>query len=133
MLYLLQENHETKKQNRMSLLLGGILLVLGLAGLFPVSGSNMTWYLDLPSLLVLACICTALTLFPEKDKKRSHTFLRKIVLPVGICESLMAVVCVVGNVQNIPLLGANLAVCILSVLYALIAYLVLFVLEQRMR
>lgn len=45
----------------------------------------------------------------------------------------MAVVCVVGNVQNIPLLGANLAVCILSVLYALIAYLVLFVMEQRMR
>ena len=101
--------------------------------LFPVSGSNMTWYLDLPSLLVLACICTALTLFSGKRTKREVIpFLRKIVLPVGICESLMAVGCVVGNVQDIPLLGANLAVCILSVLYALIAYLVLFVMEQRM-
>lgn len=134
MLYLLQENHETKKQNRMSLLLGGILLILGVTGLFMVSGSNMTWYLDLPSLLVLACICTALTLFSGKRTKREVIpFLRKIVLPVGVCESLVAVVCVVGNVQDIPLLGANLAVCILSVLYALIAYLALLVMEQRMR
>lgn len=134
MLHLLQENHETKKQNRMSLLLGVILLGLGVAGLFGVSGSQMTWYLDLPSLLVLACICTALILFSGKRTKREVIpFLRKVVLPVGIGESLVAVVCVVGNVQDIPLLGANLAVCILSVLYALIAYLVLFVMEQRMR
>ena len=56
MLYLLQENHETKKQNRWSLILGGVLLVLGVAGVFSLSGLNMTWYLDVPSFLVLACI-----------------------------------------------------------------------------
>lgn len=78
MLYLLQENHETKKQNRMSLLLGGILLVLGVAGLFPVSGSNMTWYLDLPSAFGSGLYLYGTdALFRKKDKKRSHTFSTK--------------------------------------------------------
>lgn len=134
MLYLLQENHETKKQNRWSLILGGVLLVLGVAGLFSLSGLNMTWYLDVPSFLVLACICVALTLFSGKrTKKEVIPFLRRIVIPVAICESMVAVICVIGNIESTIVLGANLAVCILSILYALIAYLVLFLLEQRMQ
>lgn len=134
MLYLLQENHETKKQNRWSLIVGGVLLVLGVSGLFLISGSNMTWYLDVPSLLVLACICVALTLFSGKrTKKEVVAFLRRIVIPVGICESLVAVVCVIGNINGMAVLGANLAVCILSILYALIVYIVLFLIEQRMQ
>lgn len=134
MLYLLQENHETKKQNSWSLILGGVLLVLGVAGLFSLSGLNMTWYLDVPSFLVLACICVALTLFSGKrTKKEVIPFLRRIVIPVAICESLVAVICVIGNIESTIVLGANLAVCILSILYALIAYLVLFLLEQRMQ
>lgn len=134
MLYLLQENHETKNQNRWSLILGGILLALGVAGLFMVSGLNMVWYLDMPSLLILACICVAMTLFSGKRTKREViSFLRRIVLPVGICESLVAVVCVIGNIKSTAVLGANLAVCILSILYALIAYLILFLLEQHVQ
>ena len=60
-------------------------------------------------------------------------FLRRIVIPVAICESLVAVICVIGNIESTIVLGANLAVCILSILYALIAYLVLFLLEQHMQ
>ena len=105
-----------------------------MAGLFSLSGLNMTWYLDVPSFLVLACICVALTLFSGKrTKKEVIPFLRRIVIPVAICESLVAVICVIGNIESTIVLGANLAVCILSILYALIAYLVLFLLEQRMQ
>lgn len=133
MLSLLQENCETKKQNRKSIIVGGILLILSLVSLFSMMDAAFNWYLDLPSLLIFVSINVALGLLTCRRKQREVIpFLRKTVLPVGISESLISAVCIVGNVSDVSVMAANFAVGLLPVIYALITYLVLLVMEQSM-
>lgn len=58
--------------------------------------------------------------------------LRKIVIPIGAIISVVAVVVILTNVNN-NMLGANLAVAILSFLYSVVAYLILVLIESRIK
>ena len=58
--------------------------------------------------------------------------LRKIVIPIGAIISVVAVVVILTNVNN-NMLGANLAVALLSFLNSVVAYLILVLIESRIK
>lgn len=129
---LLRENQDSKKSNKWQYIIGVILCVLTILLLSFSLGNHFAWFIDVPSLLILAGICGAIVLLSgKKDKKSIVTLLRHSVFPAGIVSSLSGFIAVLGNIASPDLIGPNLAVAILSILYAAIVYLILLVIEQH--
>lgn len=128
----LQENQDNRKANKWQYIIGVILCVLTILLLSFSLGNHFAWFIDVPSLLILAGICGAIVLLSgKKDKKSIVTLLRHSVFPAGIVSSLSGFIAVLGNIASPDLIGPNLAVAILSILYAAIVYLILLVIEQH--
>ena len=68
----------------------------------------------------------------RRGKKDIVALLRKIVIPLGAIISLAAIVVILINVSG-DVIGVNLAVGILSFLYSVVAYLILVLIESRIK
>lgn len=131
-LSLLEENTAARKRNVISIIMGVVLLLAGMMMFFGFTCSHLIWYLDLPSLLMPVCLCGAVVLLSGKRTAREViSLLRKIVIPVGLIDGVGAVICIMAVLDDTSTIGPNLAIAVLSVLYTLIAYVVLVVLEER--
>lgn len=130
---LLQEGQTNKKSEVWKIILGVILIVLvGFSNIKMVS-AEVSWYLDIWSFLVISCIWVGIVLLSGKrEKKAIVLLLQKTVIPVGLLVSLTSVVSVFGQLNDINVVGPNLGVAALSLLYSVIVYVVLCVLEQRL-
>lgn len=132
MLNLLKENKISKKGIRIQIILGIILLILGIVTAFGFATLRIEWYIDVPTLIINACLCTVIILLSGKrEKKDILRLLRKIVIPVGLVVSMIAFVCIMALLGNATLLGPNLAVAILSAMYSMIAYIIIVVIESK--
>ena len=136
MMQLLQENQKNKKTTILTCLAGILLLVFT----FCIGYLGRIWdtilfnYLDLPSLLLPACMCFAAALLSgSHGKKELIPLLRKIVLPIGAICSLLAFIHFLHIYVDTPsMIGPILAVCVISILYCLVAYVILVILEQHL-
>ena len=82
---LLRENQDSKKSNKWQYIIGAALCVLTILLLSFSLGNHFAWFIDVPSLLILAGICGAIVLLSgKKDKKSIVTLLRHRVFPAGI-------------------------------------------------
>ncbi|MBR2274888.1 MAG: helix-turn-helix transcriptional regulator [Lachnospiraceae bacterium] len=138
MMNLLKENEGTKKQSRKQYITGIVLLAVCLLLLIKTtfSGSpriTLAWYIDLPSLLFLVVPCLALVLVTGlKDGYETILFLKKILVPVCVFETLFELVLVLGSAMDrVEAIGPNLAVCMLTPLYTSILYLIFLLLERK--
>ena len=59
-------------------------------------------------------------------------FLRKTVLPAGLVVMVIMVPALLHSLSDPAAIGPNIAVMVLTLLYAAVAYLVLYVAETRM-
>ena len=136
MMQLLQENQKNKKATLFTYLAGVLLLVftfcIGYLG--QVWDNRLDNYFDLSSLLLPACICFAAALLSgNRGKKELIPLLRKIVLPIGAICSLLAFIHFLHMYVDTPsAIGPILAVCVISILYCLVAYVILVILEQHL-
>ncbi len=134
MLNLLQEKHMLNRRSIASICAGTVLLLSGIALQFIFTGINFAWYLDIPSLLIPTCLCTAIVLISGKNSRLEIIrLLRKAVIPVGMSVSIAVLMSMVASLGDFSAMGSKLAVSILSVFYSLIAYIVLLILEQRVK
>lgn len=130
---LLQENVESRKHYIFQYILGTVLCVLAIILNLGMTQSSFMWYIDLPSLVLPACICMAVVLLSGKKTKQAKIKLvRKTVLPSGFIVSLSGFITILGRLDNVEIIGANLTVCVLALLYSAIAYIVLLVVEGHM-
>lgn len=139
MMELIKDNQKNKA-SKVAGIIGGILLVAGLI-MIPLCTGGVTLlermgnYLDIPSLLLLAVISFGGALLSGAKTKRDILHkIRKIVIPVGCIISVFSVSVIVGYYGDLITnenLGPNLAIAFLAVLYALIAYVVLVLLEKK--
>lgn len=136
MMQLLQENQKNKKATLLTYLAGVLLLVFAfcIGYLGQVWDNTLFNYFDLPSLLLPTCMCFAAALLSGKrGKKELIPLLRKIVLPIGAICSLLALVHFLHMYVDTPaMIGPILAVCVISILYCLVAYVILVILEQHL-
>lgn len=130
---LLQEKEKDKKRSTVGYIIGGCLIITGLLLNFGFLPTNLTWLIDLPSLLLPAIYCIGVIfLCGKKDKLSRIHIARKTVIPAGVITCLSGLVAALGSMNDLSLLGPNISVSVISLLYTTIAYVILFAIEQHM-
>ena len=101
---------------------------------FGLSQAKIGWYVDCPSIILIVCICAACVLFSGRRTKYEVVhFLRKTVLPAGLVVMVIMVPALLHSLSDPAAIGPNIAVMVLTLLYAAVAYLCTFyVAETRM-
>lgn len=137
MIHLLRENEDNRKNSKVQLAVGialGILTLILLLGITGGAGLHvLVWFIDLPSLLGIMLICTAVVLCSGvKGKKEVLHIVQKAVIPAGLFMALTAGVVLLGSIGNIEYIGPNLAVAFLSLTYAVLIYLILIPVNKRL-
>ena len=133
---LLQVNEKNRRHETVFVVAGFCILISGLfilyATLYGMNLQGVAWYLDAPSLITLVVISTALLLLSGKrSKNECITFLRKTVMPVGFMIVLVQAIFILATVDDPAKLGPNFAVNLITILYSVILYLFLHVIENR--
>ena len=132
---LMKENESNKKGNVAQVVLGAILVGLAFAILIFGCGPGMvilTFYIDFVAILVLGLLCAAMVLLSgKKTKYEILSCLQKVAIPCGALIMLFEFIIILGSLDDPSTLGPNLAVCILTMLYAVIVYLIVTVLKER--
>lgn len=133
---LLQEQEKNKKSTLLTYIIGLLLLAASFgAGIFSNAWEpDILSYWDVPSLFLFLCMCFALTLLSGKHgKKERISFLRKIVIPVGALCTTYELIHFLHSLTEPAQCGPIAALCMLSLSYACIAYLILFIWEQHLK
>lgn len=130
---LLSKNRLDRRASIIQYTIGGILAVLT----FVISVGNLRaaalWYLDFASLVIPVGISVSIALLSGKRDKRSFVVnVRKTIIPAGVLTSVVGLVSVLGNLSDTEYIGAFLSVSMLTVLYALVIYLIFYTVEQHM-
>lgn len=127
---LLEENRHHEKNTIIKTVIGYVLIVFCLIlNAFPAM--NAQWYMDLPSLVYLAVLCTASVLISgRRGKKNIVELLRKITIPFGALLSLLEFIGALSTISDIARFGQNLYPAMISMLYAVVAYIVLVIVDR---
>ena len=127
---LMEENEKNKKGNMAMTIVGIVMLIIAIIMLFFGGGSmgmaiSPALLIDLPSLILITVIMTGLILLSGKrDKFAVFELIDKSVMSVGIFVCLFTVIVILSRLDDPSAIGPHLAVCILSLFYAIIIKLV---------
>lgn len=134
---LLKENEGNRKNSTIQIVVGSVLGILTILLLLSfMAGAHpkaLIWFLDLPSLLGITLICTAIVLISGvRGKKDVLRVVQKTVIPAGVFVALIATVVLVASFDDLTAIGPNLAMAVLSMLYAVLSYLILIPVNKRL-
>lgn len=131
---LIKENEKSKKTRVLTSILSVILLLAAVFLLFFKGLSNLAFFLDAPSFLLLS-VCTFLLVVISGTRTRLGvlSLISKSVLPLSVIIALSSLVIVLSRLDDLSTLGANLAVMILSILYACVIKIAVEVMLARMK
>lgn len=137
MMNLLKENEDNRKNSTIQLIVGIVLGILSIILLFGITGGAglhaLVWFIDLPSLIGIILICAAVVLCSGvQGKKEVLRIVQKAVIPAGVFMALTAGIVLLASLDNMEYIGPNLAVAILSMAYAVLIYLILIPVNQRL-
>ena len=127
---LMEENEKNKKGNMAMTIVGIVMLIIANIKLFFGGGSmgmaiSPALLIDLPSLILITVIMTGLILLSGKrDKFAVFELIDKSVMSVGIFVCLFTAIVILSRLDDPSSIGPHLAVCILSLFYAIILKLV---------
>ena len=132
---LMEENERTKKGNRISQIIGGIVALIAILflaissvrGSFPILN-----YFDIPSFIIVGLLAVGVVLISGARKKEKILFLlSKTILPIGLLVSIVSAIIVLSYIDEIKLIGPSLAVVLLSLLYSVLVKIIVEVLRVR--
>jgi transcriptional regulator with XRE-family HTH domain len=135
MMNLLEDNQKQQRSTILPFAAGVILLLLtGLLAIFThVFSPDMLELWDVPTLLIYIGICCSLVLLSGKRHKQEIIdLLRKIVIPVGCICPLLGINQFIHQFRDPADIGFFVNQCVLFVLYSLIAYVILVLIEQHL-
>lgn len=130
MMNLLESNQTAKKNNLIPDVLGVLIFFSAIIMTIINSKADISWYSDIISLLIPTCICIGMVIICKSKGKSDITeILRKIIIPSGLIPVVIQGISVLYNLDNLLYLGPNIATMLLTLLYTLVAYLVIVVLQ----
>lgn len=131
---LLEEHHKSKRTEVVQFVIGSFLFIIGCTLLFQLPGISIAWYFDLPTLIILVVLCLACSLLSgAKSVFSIIQVMRKVCIPIGILESIVPIVFILGKIDDLEIIGTKFAVSILSILYALFLYIIFLIIEKRLK
>ena len=135
-MFLMKENEKTKKVSVIKNVVG--ILIAFYALYLTLSYTQESWtnliynYFDFVTFLLLALLSVSgVLLSGRKAYSEILEVLQKISIPNGVLITFISIVITLSRLDNINVIGPNLAVCVLSIIYALIEYLAVFFLRQH--
>jgi hypothetical protein len=135
MMNLLEDNQKQQCFTLLPCAVGIVLLILtGLFAIFThVLLPDMLDLWNFPTLLIYIGICCSLVLLSGKRHKQEIIhFLWKIVVPVGCICPLLGINQFIHQFRDPADIGSFVNQCVLFVLYSLIAYVILVLIEQHL-
>lgn len=135
---LLKDKEQNSKSNFISVIMGIVLGILALITIYITTiGSDtnhITEYIDVPSLIFLILICAA-SVFVSGAKGTVNvlTVIHKTLIPAGMFIFLFSLVAIMGILEDITHMGKSLCVASLAPMYALLAYLILIPVIERLK
>lgn len=135
MMNLLEDNQKQQCFTLFPCAVGIVLLIL--TGLFAIFTHmllpDMLDLWDVPTLLIYIGICCSLVLLSGKRHKQEIIdLLRKIVIPVGCICPLLGINQFIHQFSDPADIGSFVDRCVLFILYSLIAYVILVLIEQHL-
>ena len=130
---LMKENETQKKSNFWQIVIGTVLAAFAFVIMTTMTGEvQITNFLDMPSAVLLAMLCFAgILISGKKTKAEILHVLQKILIPSGVIITLFELVVLMHRLTEPSKIGPNLAVCILTPLYAVIAYFIVTLISER--
>ena len=129
---LMKENQENKKGNKVQLALGIVFLILTLV-LFGLSvGFSLSWLFDFPTILIITFAALAAVLISGKRKMKDIvSLLRKVIIPIGVLVALFSGISMLRSLDTPASIGPKIAAAFISLMYAVIIYLILTVMDRE--
>lgn len=137
MMELAKENQKNKS-GKANVIFGAIVLIIGIVFMIVstsgVSGLlNLTWFIDTPTLLMIVFYGVAAVLLSgARGKLEVVKILRKVIIPFGVIMFIQGAIAIFNNIEDPKVIVPNVMVDIFSILYAVIIYIVLAIMEARM-
>ena len=132
---LMKENKKNKRGNITQIFFGMFLIIMafGILLLGWEGGIGVLRnYIDYPTLIILSLLCTGIVILSGKQTKEGIlSCLKKTAIPSGVMIMLFESVIILTYLDDLSKLGPNLAVCILILLYSVILYIVVTIIERR--
>lgn len=121
---LMKENEDNKKSNIISRIIGGVVLLIGILFLALSTagvGFPVQYYIDIPSLLIILFLSVGIVLISgARKKEKVLLILSRTIMPMGLATAIISSIIVMANITNLELIGPNLAVVFLTLLYSAI-------------
>lgn len=136
---LMKENEKSKKGSVKQTVIGVLMILIAVFLLLVSSAEGMnglfrfpSYFLDLPSMILVALLAAgAVLLSGKRDKTSVLCLLDQILVPIGAVVSLEGAMIAVFLVDDIDCLAPNLSVAALGLFYALCAKIVIAVMQKR--
>ena len=130
---LMKDNETNKKKNKRDMIIGIVLAVAAFAFMFAMTQSgNPTYYVDMGSFAVVVLLSgVAVLLSGKRNQVGVLKVLKEVLAPVGMVGTLISFVMIMATASDYSAVYHNLSVCALSVLYAVIAKIVVVIMLEK--
>ena len=123
---LMKDNETNKKKNIRDMIIGIVLAVAAFAFMFAMTQSgNPTYYVDMGSFAVVVLLSG------KRNLVGVLNVLKEVLVPVGMVGTLISFVMIMATASDYSAVYHNLSVCALSVLYAVIAKIVVVIMLEK--
>lgn len=133
---LMKENEKAKKKSTLRSIVGILITFLGLflmLNFTPLGLPNtFLYFIDPVTFLCIALFSVAgVLLSGRKTYSDILEVLQKIAIPNGILITFISIIIILRQLNDMNTLGPNIAVCMITILYSVLEYLIVFFLRQH--
>lgn len=136
MVRLLEDKQEKEYRSILIRFVGVILAIASLVFWYLINFGEdsrmIKYFIDIPSLLYLLLICTAVVLLSGvKNTLETLKLIQRTLFPAGLVGFLVTLILIMVKTASLERLGSNLAIAIVVLLYATLGYLILIPIISR--
>ena len=133
---LIKENEAGKRTHLISQIIGLLLIILAFVLIFVVSAGTETiaLFLDSASFVFLLIISVGVVLLSgARDRESVLMLLSKTVIPIGAVIAIVSFIIFMALINDLSVIGPNLCVIVLSILYSCIAKIIIEIMISKRR
>ena len=133
---LMKENEAGKRTHLISQIIGLLLIILAFVLIFVISAGTETiaLFLDSASFVFLLIISVGVVLLSgARDRESVLMLLSKTVIPIGAVIAIVSFIIFMALINDLSVIGPNLCVIVLSILYSCIAKIIIEIMISKRR
>ena len=133
---LMKENEAGRRTHLISQVIGLLLIILAFVLIFVVSAGTETiaLFLDSASFVFLLIISVGVVLLSGARERNSVLrLLSKTVIPIGLVIAIVDFIIFIALINDLSVIGPNLCVIMLSILYSCIAKIIIEIMIAKRR